>query len=34
MGEALGFMIVIVLLFAVGSLLAVSFVGDLSENKR
>jgi hypothetical protein len=34
MGEALRSMIVIVLVFAVGSLLAVSFVGGLNENKR
>jgi hypothetical protein len=34
MGEALRSMIVIVLVFAVGSLLAVTFVGGLNENKR
>jgi hypothetical protein len=34
LGEALRSMIVIVLLFAVGSLLAVTFVGGLNENKR
>jgi hypothetical protein len=34
MGEALRPMIVIVLVFAIGSLLTVSFIGSLSENKR
>jgi hypothetical protein len=34
MGEDLPSMIVIVLLFAVASLLAVSFVGDLNHTKR
>jgi hypothetical protein len=34
MREALQSMIVIVLVFAIGSLLTVSFVGGLNENKR
>jgi len=34
MSEALQSMIVIVLVFAIGSLLAVTFVGGLNENKR
>jgi hypothetical protein len=34
LSEALQSMIVIILLFAVGSLLAVSFVGGLNESKR
>jgi hypothetical protein len=34
MGEALRSMIVIALVFAIGSLLAVTFVGGLNENKR
>jgi len=34
MGEALRSMIVIVLVFAVGGLLAVTFVGGLNENRR